>query len=120
VGKIIFIFILLSYYGIKNIQAEAAPVFSVEQNVSLNEFLSGHAGNLFTIDTGHPDDHPYSKKEKKRKKGIKPALICFADEHHWEIPGFDIELIYSSETFYLFCLYSGDDERGPPVVKLVS
>lgn len=122
--RIAFILILIGFCGINNTHAESGYTFSSEPFSLLNKFENGFEQSLpnllvSTVDSGEADHNPFSKKGKKRKKAIKPIAIYISDEQHLKNVDPKIALIYSPETFYLFCPYFGDDERGPPVAVAV-
>jgi hypothetical protein len=125
VKRVVFILILLSLCGINNTHAAFDYTFSWDSFSALNKFENSFEQNLSdlhlsTVDSEKAGSILCSKKWKKRKKAIQPTLVYFADEQYFKIIDFKVTSPYFLETLYSFCPYFGDDERGPPVIFIVS
>ena len=123
--KIAYIFLLFSFCGITHIHAESGHVFTTQHFYALNKSEKVFIRNLSTVhastvDSGDSDDSPFSKKRKKRKRGLLPAVISPAIGSYSIGINFEIELVYSYNTFYHFLPYFSWGERGPPPFLLVS
>ena len=119
--RAVYILILLSCLGFKYIHAEQGQTFAFQVFSLLNKsdktFSEKPSSyNLSTVDSGDSDHNPFSKKRKRGKRAIKPILICVANEPHFIIIAFEIDLVCSPQTYYFFRPYFVHWERGPPAI----
>lgn len=138
--RISFIFLLFGFCGIGFIYTEPEILLSQEQLSSFNKpesavaqksadfqlrvvdagrsdhnpFIVHPISHVYSKEVGVSNDHSYSKKRKRGRKGLLPALICIINESCLIIPTFEAGLTYSYKIFYRFYLHFTHGERGPP------
>lgn len=117
--KIVCLFLLLSFCSASGIRAASSHSVSEKQFSSLNKSERNFVQNdpisdVFSKDSGVSNDHSYSKKRKRGRKGLLPGVIRTVNEFYLIITMFEIGLTWSYKIFYLFHLHFVHGERGPP------
>ncbi|NCO55884.1 MAG: hypothetical protein COS14_05400 [Bacteroidetes bacterium CG02_land_8_20_14_3_00_31_25] len=111
--KFVYILILLSFFGFKNINAKTEPIFGVTKYD--NSSKEKKTDSL--LDTkNYPTSNKILKEKKIRHRGLTTVFYLFSDNCPKLFDFYNKELIFSSQTYNLLRLFSVNEKRGPPSI----
>lgn len=114
-----YIFILLYCFGFKLISAKTEPVFALTQLSDLKKHESISKEKSPTSIINANEYHSLNKillEKKIRQRGLVTVFYIFIEHNPLLIGYLNKKLIFTSQTFYLFRLFIGNEKRGPPMV----
>ena len=111
--KFVYILILLSFFGFKNLNAKTEPIFGVTKYD--NPSKEKKTDSL--LDTkNYPTSNKILKEKKIRHRGLTTVFYLFSDNCPKLFDFYNKELIFSSQTYNLLRLFSVNEKRGPPSI----
>jgi len=119
VKKFVYILILLSFFGFKNLNAKTEPIFANQYLFEVTKYdnSSKEKKTDSLLDTkNYPTSNKILKEKKIRHRGLTTVFYLFSDNCPKLFDFYNKELIFSSQTYNLLRLFSVNEKRGPPSI----